>query len=131
MNKKRLSDFSDRTGPKELRKTKRIMRILLSSDAMCEIVLLFRAKPQLLLTKRDIAIRIEKKPESINSELKELVELGLLEKKKIGIHMRFMSNTKKDGEIQDRIEDYISSVSQSVNVCCETTIVDSDTNENE
>ncbi len=112
MNKKRLSDFSDKLGPKELGKTKRIMKILLSSDAMCEIILLFRAKPQLILTKRDIAIRIEKKPESINSELKELVELGLLEKKKIGKQLWFISDTKKDGEIQDRIEDYICSVSQ-------------------
>jgi hypothetical protein len=112
MNKKRLQDFFDKTGPRELKKTKKIMRILLSSDAMCEIVLLFRAKPQFLLTKRDIAIRIEEKPESINSELKKLVELGLLEKKKIGKQLWFISDTKKDGEIQDRMADYISSVSQ-------------------
>ena len=113
MSRKRFPDFPKKTGQTELKETKNLMKTLLSSDIISEIVLLFRARPQLILTKADIAARIEKKSNMIDLELNTLVELGLLERKKIGKRTWFISDTKKDKELQDRIEDYFSSMSQN------------------
>jgi len=92
--------------------TKAALSILLSG-ATAEIVLLFRNKPYLVLTQQSIAVKIGMKTESIDSDLRELANLGLLKSKKIGAQKWFSLNKKRDKQIQAQIRDYIHSFGEN------------------
>ena len=88
--------------------TKTTLSTLLSG-ATADIVLLFRNKPYLVLTQQSIAVKIGMKTEPIGSDLRELVNLGLLKSRKIGAQTWFSLNKKRDKQIQAQIREYIRS----------------------
>lgn len=93
---------------------KRIIDVFLSSEAMADIVLLFRRNPMLIDNGDHIASRIGGKGESVERDMKRLANLGVLNAEKIGKKTWFGFNAKKDRQIQEIIKNYISSCAESV-----------------
>jgi len=102
----------NRKDPSELCANK-IIHVFLSSEAMADIVLLFRRNPTLIDCGDHIASRIGRKGESVESDLKELVKLGVLAAQKIGKRTWFGLDVKKDRQIQEIIRNYIHSCAES------------------
>jgi DNA-binding transcriptional ArsR family regulator len=88
---------------------KRIIDVFLSSEAMADIVLLFRGNPTLIDHEEHIASIIGKDGMSIQGDLKKLTELGILEAERIGKKTWFGLDIKRDLQIQEMIKDYILS----------------------
>jgi len=91
----------------------RIIGVFLSSEAMADIVLLFRRNPTLIDHEDHIASRIGRKGKSIEKDLKKLEKLRVLNAQKIGQKTWFGFDAKKDREIQEIIKDYIRSCAKS------------------
>ena len=94
---------------------KRIIDVFLSSEAMADIVLLFRGNPKLIAHEEHIASRIGKDVGSIERDLKKLTKLGILGAEKIGKKTWFGFDMRRDLQIQETIKDYILSCSSRSN----------------
>jgi len=88
---------------------KRIIDVFLSSEAMADIVLLFRRNPMLIDSGDHIASRIGRKGECVERDLKKLAKLGVLDAQKIGKRTWFGFDAKRDRQIQEIIKNYIRS----------------------
>ena len=88
---------------------KRIIDVFLSSEAMADIVMLFRNNPRLIDCGDRIASRIGRKGESMGRDLEKLAKLGILDVEKIGKQTWFGFDAKRDGQIQEIIKNYIRS----------------------
>ncbi len=86
-----------------------ILEILLSSEATIGIVCLFRSNPDLVESRDQIALRMGKIGDSIESDLKQLLDLGILSSKKIGNQTYYAFKKQRDKRIQDIIKKYILS----------------------
>ncbi len=89
-----------------LNKGQEIIQKLLSSETRVRIVLLFRDNPGLLDTDENVAIRVGKKAKSIEADLKELTEIGILNTRKVGTYSVVSFNKRNDQVVQKAIEDY-------------------------
>lgn len=87
--------------------SKKIIKVLLSSETMVDIILLFRSNPRLIDYGDSIASRIGRDHESVGSDLEKLVKLGMLNEEKIGKQTLFGFDAKRDREIQEIISRYI------------------------
>ena len=92
---------------------KRIIDVFLSSEAMADIVLLFRRNPMLIDHGDHISSRIGRKGECVERDLNKLVKLGVLDAHKIGKKTWFGFDAKRDRQVQEVIENYIRSCAQS------------------
>jgi len=92
---------------------KKIIDIFLSSEAMADIVLLFRRNPMLIDYADHIASRIGRKGECVERDLKKLAKLGVLDVQKIGKKTWFGFDVKRDRQVQEIIKNYIRSCAQS------------------
>ena len=88
---------------------KGIIDVFLSSEAMADIVMLFRNNPMLIDYGDRIASRIGRNGESIGRDLRKLTKLGILGTEKIGKQTWFGFDAKRDRQIQEIIKNYIRS----------------------
>jgi len=87
-----------------------ILNKLLSTETKGELLILFRKNPGLIDTSEGVASRIGRRANSIESDLKDFVELGLLKTKRIGVSDLFYLNTERDKEIQKMVTGQIRSL---------------------
>ena len=91
----------------------RAMLDILLSGATADIILLFRNKPDLVLTRESIAVKIGLNAESIESDLDKIANLGLLKSRKIGAQTWFSLNKNRDRQIQAQIRNYLRSFGEN------------------
>ncbi len=73
---------------------------LLSSDTKADLLALFHANPGLIDRVDGVARRIGRTAEEIEADVKDLIDLGVLMKKKIGRSEVVYFDGKRDNEIQ-------------------------------
>jgi predicted transcriptional regulator len=76
---------------------------MFSSDAKVELLALFHANPGLIDRVDGVARRIGRTTGEIEAELKDLLDLGVLHKKKVGQSEVIYFDAGRDGEIQEAI----------------------------
>ena len=80
---------------------------LLSSDIKGDLLVLFHKNPGLIDTSEGVARRIGRNADAIEPDVKDLLELGVLRRKKIGEREVIMLDKARDNEIQAAIEKHI------------------------
>lgn len=73
---------------------------LLSSDVKLSILTLFHNNPGLLDRLEGVALRIGRSASAIEKDAEDLLEIGILQRKKIGNSEVICFDVKRDGEIQ-------------------------------
>ena len=86
------------------------MNKLLSSTAKAELLILFHRNPGLVDTVEGVARRIGRTSNEVDSDIKDLLDLGTLEARKIGSLDTVRLNRAKDKEIQASLVDYFKSL---------------------
>lgn len=84
-----------------------LMRRLLSSETKAELLILFHKNPGLIDTREAVARRIGRSGKAIEVEIKDLLEVGILNKRKLGNAEVISLNYAKDKEIQGVICKYM------------------------
>jgi len=84
-----------------------VMNKLLSSDVKLFILELFHDNPGLLDRLEGVALRIGRRASEIEKDAKDLLDIGILQRKKIGNSEVICLNVKRDGEIQGLISNRI------------------------
>ncbi len=77
------------------------MEKLYSSDAKAELLMLFHDNPGLIDRIEGVARRIGRTASEIEADVKDLIDLGVLVKKKIGRSEVVYFDGKKENEIQE------------------------------
>jgi predicted transcriptional regulator len=85
----------------------KVLDKLLSSDVKLCILELFHNNPGLLDRLEGVALRIGRSTSEIEKDAKDLLEIGILQRKKIGSSEVICFNVKRDGEIQELISNQI------------------------
>ena len=80
-----------------------VMDKLLSSDVKLSILELFHDNPGLIDRLEGVALRIGRSASEIEKDAKDLLEIGILQRKKIGNSEVICFDVKRDGEIQELI----------------------------
>ena len=80
-----------------------VMNKLLSSDVKLSILELFHDNPGLIDRLEGVALRIGRSVSEIEKDAKDLLEIGILQRKKIGNSEVICFDVKRDGEIQELI----------------------------
>ena len=80
---------------------------LLSSDVKLSILELFHNNPGLLDRLEGVALRIGRSASEIEKDAKDLLDIGILQRKKIGNSEVICLNVKRDREIQGLISNRI------------------------
>ena len=84
---------------------------LLSSGTKADLLLLFHRNPGLIDTVEGIARRLGKKGKAIETDISQLANSSILQKKKVGDSDVYFLNREKDKESQGEIADYITNLS--------------------
>ena len=90
-----------------------LLNRLLSSDAKAELLVLFHKNPGLIDTMEGVARRIGKLPRSVETDVKELVDMGILKMKRIGKSEVISLDLAKDKEIQETVAKHLWSLKRS------------------
>lgn len=81
---------------------------MLSSDTKADLLTLFRQNPGLIDGIDGVAQRIGRSPKSIRGEVNDLLDLGVLGKKRVGkIGVLFLQK-ERDAELQEAIAAYLA-----------------------
>lgn len=91
--------------------TTELMNRLLSSQVKAELLILFHKNPGLIDTLDGVTRRIGRTGKTVETELRDLVDLGILKTKTVGRFEVFLFDRAKDKEIQETIADYLRSKS--------------------
>jgi DNA-binding transcriptional ArsR family regulator len=83
---------------------------LLSSEVKADLLTLFHKNPGLIDTREAVARRVGLTPETIDSELKDLLELGVLTTQRVGNHEVFRLNKERDLQVQKTVEDQLKNL---------------------
>ncbi len=81
---------------------------MLSSQVKAELLVLYHKNPGLVDTSEGVARRIGMVAKSVEGDVKDLVNLGVLATKRIGNSEVIFLNREKDKEVQEMVSDYIS-----------------------
>jgi uncharacterized protein YqgQ len=84
-----------------------LIQQLLASDTKADLVTLFRKNPGLIDTLEGVARRIGKRESAVESEVNDLINLGLLKKKRFGNKEAIFRDEQKDADIQESIATYL------------------------
>jgi predicted transcriptional regulator len=84
-----------------------VMNKLLSSDVKLSILELFHNNPGLIDRLEGVALRIGRNTSEVEKDAKDLLEIGILQRKKIGNSEVICFDVKRDGEIQELISNQI------------------------
>ena len=83
---------------------------LLSSEVKGDLLVLFRKNPGIIDTIDGVARRIGRTGNSIENDVKDLVDLGVLERKQVGRREAIFLDRKRDGEVQQIIGNHLNSM---------------------
>jgi predicted transcriptional regulator len=86
-----------------------LISTLLGSEVRGDLLVLFHRNPGLIDTIEGVARRIGRSPGSIQSDVKELIRLGVLKEKKIGRTEVIFLDREKDRELLESVADHIRS----------------------
>jgi len=87
-----------------------VLKRLLSSDAKGDLLVLFHKNPGLIDTLDEVARRIGRRGDGIKSDVKDLVDMGILKTKKVGDSEALFLDIGRDKEIQDAITTHLESL---------------------
>jgi predicted transcriptional regulator len=80
-----------------------VLEKLLSSDVKLSILELFHDNPGLLDRLEGVALRIGRHASEVEKDVKDLLDIGILQRKRIGNSEILCFDVKRDGEIQELI----------------------------
>jgi len=89
---------------------------MLSSGIKADLLVLFHKNPGLVDVADGVARRIGRTADTIEADLKDLVDLGILRMEQVGKLEVFLLDHAKDREVQSVIADHIKSLSPSKGV---------------
>src|SRR5215467_755123 len=89
--------------------TDQVISTLLGSEVRGDLLVLFHRNPGLIDTIEGVARRIGRTPSAIQSDVRELVRLGVLKEKKIGRTEVIFLDREKDRELLESVADHIRS----------------------
>jgi DNA-binding transcriptional ArsR family regulator len=84
-----------------------LLQNLLGSDGKAQLVVLFRRNPGLIDEIDAIALRVGKKKESVEADLMDLVEAGVVKRGQVGKVEVFSLDRKRDAEVQRAVGSYL------------------------
>ncbi len=90
--------------------TDQVISTLLGSEVRGDLLVLFHRNPGLIDTIEGVARRIGRGPGTIQSDVGELIGLGVLKEKKIGRTEVIFLDREKDRELLESVADHIRSV---------------------
>lgn len=88
------------------------MEKLLESETKAELLLLFRRNPGLVDEIEGVARRIGRKGDSVQAELADLVEIGVVRKKRIGKSEVYCLNQQRDEAVKTSVGSYLSGIGE-------------------
>ena len=91
-------------------KASELMNRLLSSEVKGDLLILFHKNPGLIDTIDDVARRIGRTTSIVESDVKDLVDLGLLKTRRIGKSEVIFLDRVRDREIQVIVANHIRSL---------------------
>ena len=83
---------------------------LLASEVKAQLLVLFRRNPGLIDEIDGIARRVGKRKESVEVDLKGLVEIGVVSERRVGSTAVFSLNGKRDAEVQQAVGSYLQGI---------------------
>jgi len=87
-----------------------LLENLIGSDGKAQLLVLFRRNPGLIDEMDGIARRIGRKKEQVESDLKALVDAGVLKEGRVGSTPVFSLDGKKDAEVQREVASYVRGI---------------------
>lgn len=90
-----------------------IVSRLLSSDVKGDLLVLFRKNPGVVDTVDGVARRIGRVAEMVEEDIGDLVDMGLLKKKRVGSSEVILLDQWRDSEIQRLVADYLLNLKMS------------------
>ena len=87
-----------------------ILNRLLSSEIKAEILVLFHKNPGIIDTIDGVSRRIGRTGNSIETDVKDMLDLGILKAKKIGRSEVIFLDHARDEEVQDIVGSYLRSL---------------------
>ncbi len=87
-----------------------ILSTLLASEVRGDLLILFHKNPRLIDTVDGIARRIGRTTISVISDVRELLQLGLLKQKRIGASEVVFLDRAKDREILELVANHLKTV---------------------
>jgi predicted transcriptional regulator len=87
-----------------------LLQSLLGSDVKAQLLVLFRRNPGLIDEVEGIARRVGKRKESVEADLKALVEIGVVQEKQVGSTAVYSLNAKKNAEVQREVGTYLKGI---------------------
>ncbi len=89
---------------------KEMLGRLLSSEVKGELLTLFHRNPGLVDTMEGVARRLGRRADEIGPDVKDFVDLGILESHNLGKLEVIRLNRKRDREVQALLESYFRSL---------------------
>lgn len=86
-----------------------LISTLLGSEVRGDLLVLFHRNPGLIDTIEGVSRRIGRSPSAIESDVRELIRLGVLREKKIGHAEVIFLDREKDRELLESVADHIRS----------------------
>jgi len=99
--------LSDLQGTRELPKEKQLLDRLLSSEVKADLLSLFHRNPGLIDRMDGVARRIGRTAAEIEADVRDLVDLGVLFKKKFSKSEVIYYDRKRDAEIQQVVSNLL------------------------
>ena len=90
--------------------TDETLSTLLGSETRGELLILFHRNPGLIDTVEGVARRIGKTPLAIETDIKELVRIGVLKRKKIGVSEVILLDREGDRRILGSVATHLKAV---------------------
>ena len=87
-----------------------LLEELLASEVKAQLLVLFRRNPGLIDEIDGVARRVGKRKESIETDLKDLVEIGVVNQRRVGGTAVFSLNSKRDAEVQKAVGSYLMGI---------------------
>jgi len=91
-------------------KERELLDRMLSSEVKGDLLLLFHRNPGLIDTMENVARRIGRAAKTIETDMRDLVDLGVLKMRHIGRFEVFALDRARDKELQETIGNYIRSL---------------------
>jgi predicted transcriptional regulator len=98
-----------------MNEARQIIATLLSSEVRGELLILFHRNSGLVDTIDGVARRIGRTGFSIENDLRELVNLGVLKTKKIGTSEVFLLDRARDREILETVANHVKTIKAEEN----------------
>ena len=90
-----------------------VFQLLFSSEIKGDLLVLFHKNPGLMDTFEGVARRIGRVGKAIDSDVRDLVTLGILRTRRVGAQEVVFFDPTKDRETQQTIVDYLKSLKPS------------------